>query len=367
MTVISGLVASSGQLRRGWLEVNSERVVASGAGTPPRTADLEHDGIVARGLCDLQVNGAAGVEVTAGAPALDRIDATMLAHGVTSYLPTVVTTDPETAARAVADICERMGDPTSPVEGVHLEGPFLSHEFRGRHRPEFLRSPKHPVPPYYDEAAVRLVTLAPELPGAAELVTALVHRGVVVSLGHSGASFEETGSAVDAGATAVTHLFNGMPSLHHRCPGLVGRALVDDRLHLGLIADGFHVDPGVLTLVARLAARRVILVSDASPAAGAPPGRYKLTGFTVEGMPEGRAQTIDGLLAGSAILLDEAVRRWRDFGGLDLAAALEAGGERPARLIGQPATLAPGAFADLVLLTADGLVERTMRRGRWVT
>src|SRR5436190_18502416 len=134
MTLIAGLVASGGQLRRGWLQVDRDRIAASETGAPPRTADLEHDGVIARGLCDLQVNGAAGVEVTAGAPALDRIDATMLAHGVTSYLPTVVTTEPEKAARAVADICERMGDPASPVEGVHLEGPFLSPEFRGRHR-----------------------------------------------------------------------------------------------------------------------------------------------------------------------------------------------------------------------------------------
>jgi N-acetylglucosamine-6-phosphate deacetylase len=366
MTLLSGLVASGGDARHGWLEIAGERVVATGRGAPPRTVDLEHDGIVARGLCDLQVNGAAGVEVTAGAAALDRIDAAMLDHGVTSYLPTVVSTDADTAARVVEEIGERVRDPASPVEGAHLEGPFLSHAFRGRHRPQFLRAPGRPLPGYYDDPAVRLVTLAPELPGAGELIDGLVGRGVVVSLGHSGASFDEARCATDAGAAAVTHLFNGMPPLHHRRPGLVGCALVDERLRFGLIADGFHVDPGVLTLVARVASSRVVLVSDASPAAAAPPGRYELTGFTVERTSAGRAQTLDGLLAGSAILLDEAVRRWRDYGGVDLAAALEAGSERPAALIGLPATLEEGAFADLVLLSADGRVERTMRRGRWI-
>ena len=136
-----------------------------------------------------------------------------------------------------------MPDPASPVEGAHLEGPFLSQELRGRHRPQFLRVPERPLLAYYDEPAVRLVTLAPELPGAGELIDRLVGRGVVVSLGHSGASFEEARGATDAGATVVTHLFNAMPPLHHRRPGLVGRALVDERLRFGLIVDGFHVDP----------------------------------------------------------------------------------------------------------------------------
>jgi N-acetylglucosamine-6-phosphate deacetylase len=366
MTLLAGLVASGGEVRPGWLEIADERVVATGSGAPPGTADLEYDGIVARGFCDLQVNGAAGVEVTAGPAALDRIDETMLAHGVTSYLPTVVSTDSETAARVVEEIGERMHDPASPVEGAHLEGPFLSHEFCGRHRPQFLRVPAEPLPAYYGDAAVRMVTLAPELPGAGNLIAGLVGRGVVVSIGHSGASFEDARRATDAGATVVTHLFNGMAPLHHRNPGLVGCALFDERLRFGLISDGFHIDPAVLTLVSRIASSRVVLVSDASPAAGARSGRYELTGFTMEGTPEGRAQTLDGLLAGSAILLDDAVRRWRDYGGVDLATALEAASERPAGLIGLPSRLEEGAFADLVLLTADGYVRRTMRRGRWI-
>jgi N-acetylglucosamine-6-phosphate deacetylase len=366
MTLIAGVVATGGDAREGWLDIAGEHVAASGVGAAPGTPDLVHDGVIARGLCDLQVNGAAGVEITAGAAALDRIDAVMLAHGVTSYLPTVVSTDPATATRAVEDIAERMRDPASPVEGAHLEGPFLSADFRGRHRHEFLRSPTEPLPAYYEHAAVRLVTIAPELPGAVPLIGALARRNVVVSLGHSAASYDQAGLGIEAGARLVTHLFNAMPALHHRRPGLVGRGLVDARLGLGLIADGFHIDRRVLSLVGRLAADRVVLVTDASPAAGAPPGRYELAGLVIEGTPEGRAQTLDGLLAGSALLLDEAVRRWRDSAEVPIAAALQAAGERPARFLGLSAGFAPGCLADVVLMTSDGHVEGVMRRGEWV-
>jgi N-acetylglucosamine-6-phosphate deacetylase len=366
VTLIAGVVATGGEAREGWLDVRGERVFAAGFGAAPGTPDLVHDGLITRGLCDLQVNGAAGVEVTGGPEALDRIDAAMLAHGVTSYLPTVVSTDPATAIRAVEEIGERVRDPASPVEGVHLEGPFLSDAFRGRHRGEFLRSPDGQLPPYYEHAAVRLVTVAPELPGALALIDSLARRGVAVSLGHSGASYDEAGRGTHAGARLVTHLFNGMRPLHHRRPGLVGRALVDTRLGLGLIADGFHVDRHVLALVGRLAGDRVVLVTDASSAAGAPPGQYELAGLTIEGTPDGRAQTLDGLLAGSALLLDEAVRRWRDYAGVPLAAALEAASERPARFVGLSAEHTPGASADLVLMMEDGRVERVMRCGEWV-
>ena len=366
MTLIAGTIATGGEAREGWLAVDGDRIVGSGAGAAPDAPDLVHEGFIARGLCDLQVNGAAGVEVTAGAAALDVIDGLMLAHGVTSYLPTVVSTDPATAMKTLDDVGERARDPASPVEGAHLEGPFLSDAFRGRHRAECLRSPDGPLPAYYGHPAIRLVTIAPELNGAAALIESLARRGVVVSLGHSEASYEQATEATDAGARLVTHLFNGMPGLHHRRPGLVGQALLDPRLGLGVIADGFHVDRRVLALVGRVAADRVVLVTDASPAAGAPPGRYAQAGHIVEATSEGRAQTPEGLLFGSALLLDQAVRRWRDYAGVSLASALEAAGERPARMIGLSGQLAPGGFADLVLTSSDGHVERVMRRGRWV-
>ncbi len=279
--VLSGRIARGGTLRDGWIEIERGRVTEVRAGRPPRTPDEHHDGIVAPGLCDIQVNGGAGHEVTGGSAALDAIDALELAHGVTSYLPTLVTTDASTAERAVAELEARVADPRSPVAGVHLEGPFLSPAHAGVHRAELMAVPADGVPSYYASSAVRLVTLSPELPGALELVRDLRARGVTVSLGHSGADAALVRAAIDAGAAMVTHVFNAMEPLHHRAPGIVGTALLDARVRVCVIADGLHVDPPVLELVRRLVGRRVVLVTDATPAAGAPEGRYEMAGGSI--------------------------------------------------------------------------------------
>ncbi|HEU0024817.1 MAG TPA: hypothetical protein VFQ12_09315, partial [Thermoleophilaceae bacterium] len=258
-TLLAGCLARGGALDEGWLEIADERIAAVGGGAPPRAPDERLDGILAPSLVDLQVNGAGGHEATGGPGALDVIDAIQLEHGVTRYLPTIVTTDDEVAERSVAELAGRAADPSSPVAGIHLEGPFLSPAHAGVHRAEWLREPADGMPAYYSSHAVRLVTLAPELPGALELIAALRARGVVVSLGHSGASAEVARQAVDAGARLVTHVFNAMAPLHHRDPGLVGVALADARVLVGVIADGRHLDPLVLELVRRAAGPRVVL------------------------------------------------------------------------------------------------------------
>lgn len=333
-----------------WVEVAGERIAAAGAGRPPRRANVRVDGRLAPGLYDLQVNGAGGVEVGGGPGALDRIDALLLDRGVTSYLATVVSTDDETAARIAADAAERLADPASPLEGVHFEGPFISAAHPGAHRPEVLRDRyEGALPEPYRSPAARLVTLAPELPGALELIADLRARGVAVSLGHSGASADTATRAVGAGARMVTHVFNAMVPMLHRAPGLAGVALTDRRVRVGVIADGHHVDPVVLRVIRRAAGARVRLVSDASAPAGAPPGDYVLAGTAVVSDGE-RVVTRDGVLAGSAVLLDEAARRWSRFTG----ASSPRGGLRP------------GAPADLVVRAADGRAERVMRRGCWV-
>jgi N-acetylglucosamine-6-phosphate deacetylase len=276
--------------------------------------------------------------VTGGPAALDRLDARMLAHGVTSWLPTVITTDDATAARVVAEIAERAADPASAIEGAHLEGPFLNPAYRGVHAAEHLRAPADGVPEVYASGAVRLVTLAPELPGALALVGELRRRGVAVALGHSGADAATARAALDAGARLVTHLFNAMAPLHHREPGPAGVALADPRAVLCVIADGRHVDPLVLRIVRRASGRRVVLVSDAA----------------------GPGVRDRAVLSGTAITLDEAVRGWAALAGASLPEALAAAGARPARLLGL------GRHADLILLSEDGVVQRVMRRGRWV-
>lgn len=365
--LLAGDIARGGALFEGWVEVEGSHVVGTGRGQAPGTPDERHDGIIAPGLCDLQVNGGAGRQVTDGNAALDAIDALQLAHGVTSYLPTIVSTDESTAERALANLADRAADPKSPVAGVHLEGPFLAHEHAGMHRPEVLRVPADGIPGYYESPVIRLVTVAPELPGALELIRILRARGIAVSLGHSGASAEVAGRARDAGAALVTHIFNAMAPLLHRAPGIAGLALVDTRLRVCVIPDRLHVDPLVLELVRRVAGARVVLVTDATPAAGAPPGHYEMGGVTVERDSEGAVRTPDGRLAGSALTLDAAVRSWATATGATLAEAIAAASETPARAAGLPAPLDIGSPADLVLLDRDGFVVRVMRHGSWMT
>lgn len=365
--LLAGRIARGGAVAEGWIEVRRGRIEALGAGRPPRTPDERHAGLIAPGLMDVQVNGGAGVQVTDGHRALDRLEEALLAHGVTSYLPTLISAPDEEMARAAEELAERAADPASPAAGVHLEGPFLSPEHAGVHRAELLVAPAgRPLPLAYASPALALVTLAPELDGALQLVRTLCRRGVTVSLGHSGADALTARAAFAAGASMVTHVFDAMAPLHHRAPGLVGAALVHPSARVGVIADGRHLDPLVLELVRRAAGQRVVLVSDASPAAAAPPGRYLMGEAAIERAADGVARTADGVLAGSAVLLDEAVRRWAALTGATLAAAIAAAAEAPARAIGLRPPLSPGASADLVLLDDDGAVARVMRRGAWV-
>jgi len=366
--LLGGRMARDGTVSEGWVEIRHGVIAALGAGAPPRRHFAHHPGLIAPGLVDLQLNGAAGAQVTDGHAALDRIEAALLARGVTTYLPTVISASDEASARAVAELAERAADPASPAAGVHLEGPFLSPEHAGVHQATLLRAPAAgPLPPAFSSPAVRLVTLAPELEGSLDLVRALRARGVAVSLGHSGADAATARAAFAAGASLATHVFDAMAPLHHRAPGLVGAALVHPSALVTVIADGHHVDPLVLELVRRAGGRRVVLVSDASPAAAAPPGRYAIGEVRIELTADGVARTPEGVLGGSAILLDDAVRRWVALTGATPAEAIAAAADVPARAIGLPGPLTLGAPADLVLADDDGAVVRVMRHGAWVT
>lgn len=359
--MMAGAVARSGAAREGWVEIDGPLVAAIGDGAPPRAPTERVDGLLSAGLVDLQVNGAAGHEVTGDEAALDAIEHALLQHGITAWLPTVITTDEPAAERTVARLARRAADPASTVAGIHVEGPFLAPGHAGMHRGELLRLPTDGVPAYLRHPAVRVVTLAPELPGALALIEELAAGRVTVSLGHSGADAATALRAVDAGARMVTHLFNAMAPLGHRAPGLAGLALTDERLTLGVIADGAHVDPLVLKLVHAAAAARVVLVSDLSPAAAAHTPVTSFAGIALD--PDGRAA---GRPAGGLRLLDQDVSTWATATGTSLAAALQAAGERPAVLAGLPAPLTPGAPADLVEWDAAGHVRRVMRAGRWL-
>ncbi|MCU1352929.1 MAG: N-acetylglucosamine-6-phosphate deacetylase, partial [Acidimicrobiales bacterium] len=214
------------------------------------------------------------------------------------------------------------------------------------------------------DTGVALVTLAPELPGALEVVAELAGRGVVVSVGHSEADAATTEAAVDAGAAWVTHVFNAMEPLHHRDPGLIGVALTDERLHVGLIADGVHVAARVVDLVWRATGPRLTLVTDAVAALGMPPGRSRI-GDTEILVTETDVRLADGTLAGSKLALDQAVRNLVAMSGCSAAEALGAASTAPARLLADPhrGTLETGARADVVVLTPDLEVVATLVGG----
>ena len=235
--------------------------------------------LVVPGYVDLQCNGGLGIDLAGDPERLWELGAALPRFGVTAWLPTIVTTPDGIVDRAIDALAA--GPPqgwrgAAPL-GLHLEGPFLSEEKRGAHPAALLRPPSlAAIEGWSRERGVAVVTLAPDVPGALEVVEALVARGVVVSLGHTPATHAQAVAAVDAGATWVTHLFNAMAPLHHREPGLAGVALADDRLHVGLIPDGIHLHPQVVAMAQRALGHRLTIVTDAVAALGMPPGRQAL-------------------------------------------------------------------------------------------
>jgi N-acetylglucosamine-6-phosphate deacetylase len=368
--IVSGRLVRGGQSSPGWIRSEGGLITEAGEGAPGEPGDEIFDfgdNLVSRGLVDVQVNGGAGFQIIGGGDAVLMISDALLAHGVTDFLGTVITTGDAVADAAVRSMEPLVDRPECPLAGVHLEGPFLSPEHRGVHRAEYLSVPESGVPEYYESDAIRLVTLAPELPGALGLIDSLRDRSVAVSLGHSAATWDEAEAAADHGAGLITHLFNGMRPFHHRFPGLSGWGLSSPRMVCGLIADGVHVDPRVLEIVNRLAGDRVALTADASTAACAAPGRYRQAGVGIELDAQGEVHAVGGGLAGGAVFLDEIVRTWKASCGLTAAQALEAATTVPANAIGLHASLQVGAPADIAVFDDALNVLAVMKAGRWCT
>lgn len=360
---MSGIRAARVFTEAGWLGP-SEVVVADGriaAIVPLGDGADVPDVLLVPGFVDVQVNGIDDIDVWS-AEGLDweRLDRRLIAQGVTSWCPTLVTAPLGAYARPLAAIAAHRaaGAPGRPeVVGTHLEGPFLGGA-PGAHRREHL------APVDLDWLAdlpdhVRLVTLAPELHGAVDAIRLLVDRGVVVSLGHTTASHEQVAAAIDAGATMATHLFNAMSGLHHRDPGVAASVLTDDRLHAGLIADGVHVHPRMIDLAVRLLGRRTVLVTDATAwRAG------RVGGVGIE-LRDGAPRLPDGTLAGSAVTMDAAIRVCVERAGVPLWSAVHAASTAPARLLGllDRGDVAVGCRADLVELDPELRVLRTWSGG----
>ncbi len=327
---------------------------------------------VAPGLIDLHVHGALGCDVMDATPAALSTMARFFAqHGVTSWLPTTMSASRDAIAAAIANVasCPRPEDGAQNL-GVHVEGPFLGEEYRGAQALADLRLPDpDEYGRWFECGVVRLVTLAPELPGADRMIDAGRQRGIEFAIGHSGADYETVLKAADRGLRQATHTFNGMGSLHHRQPGTLGAVLDDQRIFAQLIGDGIHVHPAVMRLLLRAKGLdRVLLISDAMRATGLGDGDYDLGGQAVT-VQAGIARSPDGALAGSTVSLDEVIRRVMLFTGLSLSQALPMASTVPAAamgLTGRKGTLQVGADADLILLDDDAQVQLTMIGGQVV-
>jgi N-acetylglucosamine-6-phosphate deacetylase len=349
-----------------------------------RVERLGPGSVLAPGLMDIHIHGGAGVEAMTGPAAIRRIASALAIRGVTSFVPTAVSASLETLAGFASDVATArhaqaadMGSAPEgerPAEarilGANLEGPAIDPAQRGAHDPAFIVDPAVVLRAWRTDPSrwteVRIVTLAPERPGGLELVRHLEASGVVVSIGHTGATFDEAIAAYEAGARSTTHLFNRMTGLDHHEPGVVGAALVAPRAAVELIADGVHVDRRLWPFLWRALGSRLVLVSDAMAAAGSGDGVYRLGSLEVT-VRDGRATTADGALAGSTISVADAVANLV-AAGLSLSRAVAAATSAPARLLRcrDLGRLRAGGSADLVVLDRAGRVERTMVGGRWV-
>lgn len=365
--VADSIVSDSRVLAPGWVRVEGRSVLDCGQGQPPAAADLRVDGTIVPGFVDMHTHGAAGVDFSDAAtrsiqPAIDW----HAQHGTTTVVASLATASADELERQLAALAEQTRD--GVMRGIHLEGPWLSAAHRGAHAEALLRIPERSeLERVLENGAVRMVTIAPELPGAIAAIRAIVAAGIVAAVGHTSCDTATAAAAFDAGARVATHLFNGMPPLHHRDPGPVGVALLDDRVFVELILDGHHVSPEASEIVIRLVGDRLVAVSDSIAATGCPDGDYVLAGGPIV-VRNGEARTADGRsLAGSTRTLDTALRSLVERHGLSLAEAVRATATAPADAMGlsDVGRIRPGASADLVVL--DRLqVTGVMKRGTWI-
>lgn len=361
-----------------YVVVDEGTVSEVGGGAPPTrrhpVVDLGNT-LISPGFIDVHVHGGGGYEVNCATRAevessVRRVARFHARHGTTALLATTVSDSPEALRTAVEGVAEVARTPNSAVLGSNLEGPWIARSRAGAQFPDAIR------PPSLDELAdlvsrgqgtLRVVTVAPELEGGLELVRAARAAGLVVAIGHTDADYETATLAFDAGARHATHLFNAMAPIHHRRPGPVAAALADSRVSLEIVADGVHIHPALISLVAMIAPERLVLMTDAIGATGSAPGRYRLGPLEVV-VNEDRAVLADheGSLAGSVLTMDRAVALAVTVAGVPLLTALQGATLHPASVLGERTKgfLGPGADADIVVLDDDFGVVCTLVGGQ---
>ena len=328
--------------------------------------------LLAPGFIDVHTHGAMGRDVMEGTDeALEVISRFLAAHGTTSFLATTVTASPIATLQAVEALGSQVDRPLPGARmlGLHLEGPFINPEKRGAHTAKYIRRPSTLI---FDQLLacsshqIKLITVAPEVEGGLELIRFARAKGVVVSLGHSNATLEETMAAIALGAGNATHTFNAMRPFSHRDPGILGAVLTAPEIWAELIADGVHVSPAAINLCIQCkSARRILLISDAVSATGMPEGQYRLADIEIT-LSGGICRTREGQLAGSTLTQDQALRNMVRWSHLPLEAVLGMLTRNPAQSLGiaeSKGTLAEGRDADMVLLDRNLRVHTTIIQG----
>jgi N-acetylglucosamine-6-phosphate deacetylase len=336
------------------ISIADGRIVSVEAGAPNESTET-----LTAAFFDIHIHGACSYDFMAATPADIAVVGKFLAsRGVAHYLPTTVTASMDLTLRALdklAKVIEHSANEGSHVGaavpvGIHLEGPFVSHAKRGVHPEASIREPSVELFERFQTAArgnIRLMTLAPELPHALELIEHVKETGVRVTMGHSKATAEETFAAIAAGAKSSTHLFNAMRALDHREPGIVGAVLDRDDVYAEAICDGVHVDPSIIRLWLKIKGEeRGILVTDGMSATGMPDGTYSLGDFEVE--VKNGVCLLGDTLAGSVLTMDQAVANVQRFTGTSLATAVRLASRNPARMLGMSELTAvePGSLAN---------------------
>ncbi|HEY6904696.1 MAG TPA: N-acetylglucosamine-6-phosphate deacetylase [Candidatus Acidoferrales bacterium] len=382
----SRILTPEEEINDGIIVVEDSRIAALGhrdeIRVPAGAIDYVAAGMtVVPGFVDVHIHGAGGHDVMeANARALDRITATVARHGTTSMVATTVTAPIEDTCHSLEGIARyirsrenpeeppKAGRPAAEILGVHLEGPFISATRRGVHPVESITRPSVEIFDKLLKAAdgfVRILTVAPELPGAMDLIGAAVAAKVTVALGHTDANYEQARAAIQAGARHAVHIYNAMRPFTHRDPGIVGAILTDPDVTAEVIADGVHVaGPAIQVLIGTKGFDTVLLVSDGIAATGMRDGNYRLGNFEVS-VRGGICRNAEGKLAGSTLTLDHALRNVVDLG-VPLRDAVRMATVLPARRLGvagKKGIIAVGADADLVALTADLQVAGVMTRG----
>ncbi|MFC6080678.1 N-acetylglucosamine-6-phosphate deacetylase [Sphaerisporangium aureirubrum] len=371
-TLADARVVTPDGVHEGWLTIEDGRFTHIGRGRAPGAGVGLGGRYVVPGFVDIHTHGGAGASFPSGDQEQARRAAEFHArHGTTTIMASLVTAsigDLTRVTSALAELCE-----DGLLAGVHLEGPYIAPARRGAHDPGQLREPSPGELSGLLKAGrghVRMVTIAPELPGALDTVRAAVGEGVIAALGHSDATYDQARAGIDAGCTVATHLYNALPPLHHRTPGPIAALLEDPRVTVELINDGLHAHPAMLRLaVAAAGADRTVLVTDAMAAAGMGDGTYRLGSMDVEVTGGAARLTEGGAIAGSTLTMDEAFRRAVQEVGLSLLEAAEMTSHTPARVLGissHTGSIAVGNHADLVVLNEDLTLHQVMRRGVWL-